>query len=120
MVAMGAGTAVATLAACKSKAPAAAPDAPGSCAVNDAGTTIMDNHAHAPHVLVVTPADIAGGVDVPYQIQGAANHMHTVTVTAAQFAELAAGGANGTVMDTSTVATVAGNDHTHVCVIVCA
>ena len=113
---------MATLAAChkgSSATPDAAVDA-ASCAVNNAGVTIMDNHAHAPHVLVVTSAEIAAGVDKTYSIQGAANHDHMVTITAAQFAMLAAGGADGTVMDTSTIATVAGNMHSHVCVIVCA
>jgi hypothetical protein len=123
MISMGAGSAAAALsAACHNKAQVAADAAvdAASCSVNDAMTTIVDNHAHAPHVLVVTPSDVDALADKPYSIQGAANHDHTVTVTADQFAALKAGGSNGSVMDTSTIATIAGNDHSHVCVIVCA
>jgi len=68
---------------------------------------IADNHAHSPHNLTVPSADIQAGVDKTYDIMGMANHSHTITITAAEFATLLAG---GTIMDTSTV----GLCHTHV------
>lgn len=95
------------------------PDAPAGCGASDAAIIIADNHAHSPHALVVTSADVQAAVDKTYDIMGTAPHNHKVTITAAQFATLKAGGA---VMVTSTMcmpmsACVA--DHTHVCTISC-
>jgi hypothetical protein len=45
-----------------------------------------------PHALTVSAADIAAGVDKTYDIKGQATHSHMVTVTAADFATLQAGG----------------------------
>jgi hypothetical protein len=84
-----------------SKPDAPGPDAPKGCSVSNAAVTIEDNHAHAPHMMVVTAADVMAGVDKTYDIQGAANHNHQVTVTAAQFQMLQQG---GMVSDESTVA----------------
>jgi len=55
---------------------------------NECGTTIDLNHGH---VLTVAKADATAGVEKTYHIQGGATHDHTVTITAAQFADLAAG-----------------------------
>ncbi|HEY0250835.1 MAG TPA: hypothetical protein VGC41_04880, partial [Kofleriaceae bacterium] len=105
------GSAAAMVAACSSSdstpADAAGPDAPAGCTVSDAVVMIADNHPHAPHALVVPSADILAGVDKTYDIQGMANHNHQITITAAEFAMLQAG---GTIMDTSTI----GLCHTHV------
>ncbi len=51
---------------------------------------IANNHPAA-HSLVVPLADIEAGADKTYDIQGASAHPHTVTITAADFAALAAG-----------------------------
>jgi hypothetical protein len=52
----------------------------------DAQITCRHNHS-----LIVTTADIIAGQDKTYDIRGTSNHGHNVTVTAAMFAELAAG-----------------------------
>ncbi len=51
--------------------------------------TISNNHNHS---LVVPLADIDAGVDVTYDTSGTAMHCHQVTVTAADFQTLKAGG----------------------------
>jgi hypothetical protein len=53
------------------------------------GTTVVigTNHGHA---LVVSKADVAAGVAKTYNIQGTSLHPHSVMITAAQFAMLAA------------------------------
>jgi hypothetical protein len=87
-----------------------APDAsPPSCLDNGTTVTISANHGHT---LTVSKADVTAGVDKTYDITGGALHSHSVTVTGAQFAMLAA---NTTVMVTSTVA-----GHTHSVTIACA
>lgn len=52
------------------------------------GATISGNHGH---VLAVPTADLSSAVDVTYDIQGSADHSHTVTFTAAMLASLKAG-----------------------------
>lgn len=84
--------------------------ASASCLDNGTNVTIGGNHGH---VLAVSKDDVAAGVDKTYDITGASAHMHSVTVTAADFALLAA---NTAVMVTST----SGAQHTHTCTIVCA
>jgi hypothetical protein len=49
---------------------------------------ISANHGH---VLVVPPADVTAGVTKTYAIQGSSSHPHAVTLTSADFAQLAAG-----------------------------
>ena len=58
---------------------------PGRCAADGTTSVIADNHGH---VLVVTKADVAAGVDKSYDIQGTSDHAHTVAITAAMFAQL--------------------------------
>jgi hypothetical protein len=65
---------------------------------------IGQNHGHK---LVVSPADVAAGVEKTYSIQGAAGHDHFVTITSAQFTQLGAGNTIE-VMSTNT----AGHMHT--------
>ena len=77
------------------------------------GTTaeISGNHGHS---ISVSKADIAAGVDKPYDIKGAADHSHTVTITASQFAMLTG---NTTVMKLSGPGSTDG--HTHTVTIIC-
>lgn len=58
-------------------------------AASGCSADIVGNHSH---VLNVSEADIAAGVDKTYDIQGGAGHAHSVTVTAAHFASLGDGG----------------------------
>ncbi len=71
--------------------------------------TIATNHGH---VLVVTPDDVAAGVDKTYDIMGSSMHAHQVTLTAADFTTLAGG---GTVTTTSTTSSA----HSHGITVIC-
>lgn len=64
---------------------AAAPMAPaaGSC-----GATIAGNHGH---VLTIAQTDLDSAVDKTYDVQGSADHTHSVTFTAGMLASLKAG-----------------------------
>jgi hypothetical protein len=55
----------------------------GTCAAS-----IEANHGHS---LVVSPDDVTQAVDKTYDIQGSAAHSHSVTITAADFADLSQG-----------------------------
>lgn len=59
--------------------------ASGRCLADGTTSVIADNHGH---VLVVTKDDVAAGVEEAYDIQGTSDHPHTVTITAAMFAQL--------------------------------
>lgn len=83
-----------------------------NCAVNGTNVNIADNHGHT---LVVTPADVAAGADKTYNIQGASDHPHEVTVRAADFAKLQSN-ANASVQVVST----SDAGHTHTITILCA
>ena len=83
-----------------------------SCTTNGTSVTIGTNHGH---VLTVSAADVAAGVDKTYDITGTSPHSHSVTITAANFASLASN-PNGSVMVTST----SGGAHTHQVTILCA
>ena len=52
------------------------------------GGAIALNHGHT---LTVPGADAQAGTEKTYHIQGSGDHDHTVTITAAQFADLRAG-----------------------------
>ena len=67
----------------------------GNCA-NGTAVAIASNHGH---VLTVSAADIAAGVQKVYDIQGTAGHTHSVTLTASDFALLAT---NVNVLETTT------------------
>jgi hypothetical protein len=51
-------------------------------------SVIQLNHGHA---ITFTRADAEAGADKTYHIKGGADHDHTVTITAAQFADVLAG-----------------------------
>jgi hypothetical protein len=55
----------------------------------DLTAEIFDNHDHELHIPL---ADIEAGVEKTYETTGSANHCHTVTLTAADFATLKSGG----------------------------
>jgi hypothetical protein len=96
--ALGAGAA---LAACgddgnkQVDAPAQADASNPNCLMNGTTNTIGLNHGHA---LTVSKADVMAGTAKTYDITGTALHAHMVTITAAQFAMLAA---NTTIMVTT-------------------
>ncbi len=87
----------------------APPTSTASCSANGTVVAIAANHGH---VLVVSKADVAAGTQKMYSIQGGSQHDHTVTVTAAQFAMLAAN------TSVSTVSSATG--HTHSITVSCA
>ena len=75
--------------------------------------TIANNHMGNEHELSVPQADVSAAVEKTYDIMGSAGtHNHTVTLTAADFASLAAG---DSVQKTSSVEAV----HSHVVTIRC-
>lgn len=78
----------------------------GACQLR---SVIAGNHGHA---LSVSQADVDAGVERVYDIEGDAGHNHMVTITASQFATIAAGG-NLTVVSTS------GAAHTHMITVNC-
>jgi uncharacterized protein YpmB len=83
---------------------------PAKCANGAAASVITQNHGHS---LKVAAADIVAGAAKTYSIKGTSGHNHTISVTAAQFAQLKSGTA---VVTTST------NDagHTHSVTVSCA
>jgi hypothetical protein len=74
-----------------------------ACDTHAPTDTIGANHGH---VLTVTAADAAAGVDKAYDIMGSASHSHSVTISAAMFAMLE----TGTVV-TTTSTTSSGHSH---------
>ena len=91
---------------------AGASDGPvtAACEIHDPVETIAANHGH---VLTVTKADAAAGIEKTYDIMGTATHTHSVTITAPMFAMLESG---ATIMTTSTTT----NAHSHGITVVCA
>ena len=87
----------------------------GNCLANGTQSTIESNHGH---VLVVSTADINAGVTKSYDIQGTADHAHSVTLTAADFASLEQ---NTGVDETSTTnASAIYGTHAHTILVSCA
>jgi len=84
--------------------------AAGNCLANGTNVTIGANHGH---VMVVSIADITAGADNVYHIMGTATHDHTVDLTPADFAMLAA---NNAIMTTSSVT----DAHSHPIMVACA
>lgn len=76
-------------AACGDDAGANVDASPPSCLTNGTIITISANHGHS---LTVPIADIQAGVDVTYELQGG-DHTHMVTITAANFGQLASNNA---------------------------
>ena len=85
-------------------APAPAPPPPGpGPAVTCSATQISNNHGHS---LSIPAADLDSAVAMSYNIQGAGDHSHQVTFSAAQLAQLKAG-------QTVTVASTTTAAHSH-------
>lgn len=63
---------------------AGSPPAPGG----GCSASIGGNHGH---VLLITAADLNSTVDLTFDIQGSADHTHSVAFSAAQLAQLKAG-----------------------------
>jgi hypothetical protein len=57
----------------------------GNCLANGTNTQIETNHGHT---LSIPIADINAGVEKTYTFGGTADHTHTVTLTATDFASL--------------------------------
>jgi hypothetical protein len=86
-------------------------DASASRCLNGAGaTSISANHNHA---LVVPAADVTAATEKTYSIKGTSSHDHKVTITSAQFAELASGSS------IVTVSLADGTSHRHSVTVSC-
>lgn len=81
-----------------------------SCTENGTVVDIQTNHGHT---LTVSKEDVIAGVEKTYDITGSSGHTHAVTLTAGDFAALAA---NNAVVVTSTE----GSFHTHEVTVSCA
>jgi hypothetical protein len=86
-------------------------DAGPACTTGAHDTLISGNHGH---VLTVPMADVTAAADATYAIMGGAPHNHDVTLTAADFAQLALG---NSVMVTSTDG--GGGPHHHTVTVHC-
>jgi hypothetical protein len=86
----------------------------GGTTANKACTTSIANNHPPPgqHIVAVPFADVTAGVDKMYDIKGMADHSHTITLTAANFATLKAG---TQVIVTSTTTLAHMHDVTVVC-----
>ena len=83
-------------------------------ACGSSGAEISGNHGH---VLTVPTADLSSSTAKTYSIMGSATHDHSVTLTAAELAQLQAG---GTVMVTSSVTDAPGyGAHSHSLTVTC-
>jgi hypothetical protein len=98
------------LGGCSSSSSAAPPASGGNCKANGAADGGIDDPKHH---LVVPAADVVAGVDKTYSIQGMQTHDHMVTITAAQFAQLAANTTLPMIVSTTTLA------HNHIFSVVC-
>ncbi len=78
-------------------APAPTPAPPPPATLSCGATAISANHGH---VLLIPAADVDSTISITYNIVGAAGHDHSVTLTAAQLAQIKAKSAV-TVMSTS-------------------
>ncbi len=80
----------------------AAPASPPPPSVGNVSTacsdTIANNHGH---VLTIALADLDSATDKTYDIQGSADHTHSVTLTVAQLATLKSGGSVSSTSTTS-------------------
>lgn len=79
---------------------------PGTCALTE---TIGSNHGHT---LTVSRDDVTLAAERTYDIQGSSQHAHSVTLTAAHFAMLAAN-------QSVTVQSTSGGGHTHSVTVTC-
>ena len=85
------------------------PDAAVALTCASPAATIGANHGHT---LAVTMADVNAAADKTYSIAGTSPHDHTVTITAAQFAQLKTG-------TTLNITSGTGGGHTHTVTVMC-
>jgi hypothetical protein len=91
--------------------PAPAPPGPPAGGLTCNATAITNNHGHA---LLIPASDTDSLVDKVYNIVGAADHNHLVTLTAAQLAQIKAKTA------VTVTSTAGGDGHTHSVTVNCA
>lgn len=105
MALVGAGVVAAALARCGGdpEEQESTPRTGGDCLQSGTTVSIHGNHGHT---LTVSKDDVAAGVDKTYDITGSSAHGHSVTLTAVDFAKLAAN------EGISVVSTVSGHSHT--------
>ena len=82
---IGGGTALLFLAGCGGGMGYGGSSAPAPAQNQCAAVTITGNHGHS---LVIPIADLDSMVDKTYNIQGAADHNHTITLTPVQLGQI--------------------------------
>ena len=87
----------------------------GDCLQNGTKATIETNHGH---VLVVSKQDVMDAAEKSYDIQGTADHSHSVTISEDMFATLAGDHAVMTTSSTNNSATY--GTHSHAIMVACA
>lgn len=92
-------------------APTPAPPGPPAGGLTCNATAISGNHGHA---LLIPASDTDSMVAIAYNIVGAADHNHNVTLTAAQLAQIKAKTA------VTVLSTAGGDGHTHSVTVNCA
>lgn len=85
--------------------------APPKLNPGDLAGTISDNHADGPHAAIIAKAQLDAGGAVTLDIQGQANHTHSVSFTADEMSQIKSG---LMVMKTSASGGVGAYTHTHV------
>ncbi len=80
------------------------------CGENGTDSAIAGNHGHT---LSVSKEDVTAGTEKTYDIEGSADHPHSVTVSAANFTALQNN-------DSITVTSTSGAGHTHSVTVSCA
>ena len=109
LLGIGAGTvAIAFISGCGDDGGGSAIDAAGSTCTTPA-TQIESNHGHA---IAITLADVDAAAAKTYDIKGAADHMHNVTVSATQFGQIKNG-------QTLNITSTSNGAHTHMVTIMC-
>ena len=107
----GAGAALSFLASCGGSDHSSSNVGAGNCSTNGAhDSAISGNHGHT---LFVPAADVTAANQKSYNIQGVADHPHTITISQAQFGILAQG-------QTFTVVSTNDAGHTHNVTVACA
>lgn len=86
----------------------------GTDAGSSCGSVNINYDFNHGHVFAVPVADVVAGVDQTYTLSFVLGHMHSLTVTAANFATLASTGS------VSGLVSTLGNSHTHTIMLVCA
>ncbi|ETN96332.1 hypothetical protein [Zhouia amylolytica] len=86
------------------------PDPSANCLQNGTNSSIGGNHGHT---LTVSKEDVEAGTEKTYNIEGSADHNHTVIITASNFSSLKGN-------DSITVTSSSDDAHTHSITVSCA